>query len=113
LVVDLPAGGRVGEERDAQWARVGTHLVEERAFWRRRGVRVAGRHAVGGVEHRGAVAHGAGHDVLGHQTAVDVAVCRSQRDPASSGLQPEETAARSRDADGASAVVGVTDGDDA
>ena len=59
------------------------------------------------VEDGRRVAHRARHHVLGHETAHQVAVGGGGRVARPRRLQPDEAAARSRDPDGATPVVGV------
>jgi hypothetical protein len=67
--VDRDTGRRAARERDAQPARRLRHLVEPRPFGRRRRIRIARQRPGDRIEHRGAVAHAARHDVLDRKPA--------------------------------------------
>src|SRR5437867_4934418 len=106
-------GRGAGRERHAQksWRPVDLFAVRARRRWR--GVGIAEIRSSRGVQKRRAVANRARHRVLDGETTEDVAVVRAERVAPARGLEAEEPAARSRNADRASAVVRVGHGDHA
>ena len=107
----LRVGGNAGlegmvEEPDPQLARVRTHLLREGPPRVRRDVGIAGLVPGDAVEQRRGVAHGPGDDAVARR-AHPLLADRRVRHPATARLQAHQPALAGRDADGATAVVGV------
>src|SRR5208282_3009915 len=94
-------------EGDAELLRLLFDGSKVRARRRRGGVRIADLGAGSGIEGRGAVTHAAAHHMLGDEATEDVSEHRPKRIAAARGLEADEAAARSGDADGAASVVGM------
>ena len=77
-----PAGARLDSTPMRSAPGFGTHLGGERPRRRRGGVRIARPETRDGVEHGGAVAHRAGHDVPDDEPGPRLAVVGTERHPA-------------------------------
>src|SRR2546427_457875 len=100
-------------ERHAQKSRGPADLFAVGARRRWRGVRIAEIRSGRDVQKRGAVANRARHRVLDDEAAEKVPVVGAERVAPTRGLEAEEPAARSWDADRSPAVIRVSHGDHA
>ena len=109
LGVDAPAARRLGGPEHAQLAGALADLVEIGAGLGGSLERIVGLGIAGGVEHGGAVAHGAADDVVdgeAHGAVADLA----DRGAVAGDLHPDQAAVGGGDADRAQAVAGVGHG---